>query len=130
MTLKINLIAVIIITFTAEEMIEANLVQSCCRSISRNMSADSAVHFICLNHHCHCIPADDAFYSSFNFAVAGKWRLLFPWNGIDVRRICGKGNFNSSFMRSYLKLLKKLCYPFWTTMLKHIIERVKPLFCF
>src|ERR1039457_6542182 len=94
------------------------------------MPTNSAFVFISPNDHSHSIPANKAFYSSFNFSVAREWRLFFPRNGIYIRSICSKRDTNSRFMGSDLELLENFLYSFRTSMLKHIIECIEPFFSF
>src|ERR1035437_3925077 len=105
MTLEINLVPIIILTITPEEMIKTYLIKSCSRGIGRNMSPNTAFVFIGTNNHSHGIPADKAFYSSFNFPVAREGGLFCPRNSVYVRSICSKRDTNPCFMCSDLELL-------------------------
>ena len=51
------------------------------------MPADAFFFFIAAHDHGHRVPADDALDAAFDLAVAGKCRLFFFGNGIDIRSV-------------------------------------------
>jgi len=87
MALKINRIALELLSSPPEEVVEADLEEGCGRGIGGNMAANAVVDSIGAHHHGQGVPADQAFDPALNLLVAGKDCLFFCGNGVDVRCI-------------------------------------------
>ena len=103
-------------------MIEAHFVQSCLRSIRRDVAADAAFHPIGAHHHGHSVPADNTFDPPLDLPTAWIVGLLFHGNGIDIRRVGGKRQFYPRRVDSFLQLAEEFLYSFCSAMLDDIIQ--------
>src|SRR5215831_10948500 len=73
--LKINRVTLEFVGAPAEEMIEAHLIQSSRRSISRNMPADIVFDAICAHYHGQRVPPNQALDAAFEFLISREKRL-------------------------------------------------------
>src|SRR6185436_11299700 len=67
---------------TAEEMVLRDLVKRRAGSETGNVTAEAVVLLVRIDDHRHGVPANDAFDTAFDFAVAGVFRLFPRRNGI------------------------------------------------
>jgi hypothetical protein len=74
MALEEHQIAVLLVRFAAEEVVEADLVQRCAGGVGGNVSTQGAVLFVGPYHHGHGVPAHQALDAAFQLAVAGVGR--------------------------------------------------------
>ena len=76
---------------TAEEVVEADLVQRGGGGVSADVPADVGV-LVRLEHHGHGVPSNEALDAAFDLAVAGEGGLVVGGNRVDVRRGDAEGH--------------------------------------
>ena len=96
--MKINKIAAEMIGTRTEKMVESHLKKGGRRGVCRYVSADAGFRVVAANDHRHRVPADNAFDLALKVTVARIGRLLALGDGIDVRRIDGKGKSDAGFL--------------------------------
>ena len=128
MSLEINEIAAEFIRTRAEEMIESDLKQGRGGSVGGDMPADAGFGVVAPHDHRHRVPADDAFDLAFEVTVTRIGWLFALGDGIDVRRIDGKGERDTGFLGADLQLVKDLLGLFQGPMFEDIIQGTHPLF--
>ena len=69
----------------SKEVVEADLVERCCRGVRGDVAADTVIVLVCLDDHGHGVPADDRLDAPLDIGVAWVGGLSFDGNGVDVR---------------------------------------------
>ncbi len=94
------------------------------------MSADAVRACVCLYHHCHGVPADDAFDPPLEFAITGKLGLLVDVDRVDVGRARGDRQLHAMFLGIDLERMQQAAHAFGATVAKHVVERLHPVLGF
>ena len=101
--LEVNHVAGVVVGPGVEKVVEASLVKRCCRGVRRDVAADSVEVAIGPHDHRHSVPANDAFDPSLDIAIAGKDRLIFGRDRVDVRRIRAERHVHAALEGSLLE---------------------------
>src|SRR6266436_5397005 len=95
MPLKVNRVALELLSSRAEEMVEAHFVERCRRSISGNVAADVVLDAVRSHHHGQGVPADEALDAALQFLVTGE-EWFEPWrNSVGIRRVRSEWEINA-----------------------------------
>ena len=87
----------------ADKVVKGHFIQGGHGGVSGNVPADAAALLVRPDHHGHGVPADDAFYAAFDFAVAGIIGLIFNRDGVYIR---SRGNACKSHVPRKTMLLQ------------------------
>ena len=107
MALEVDHVAAAGVVLTAEEVIEANLVQRRRRGVGRNVPADAVIVLVRFDNHRHRVPANDRLDPPFDIKIAGIGWLLLDGNGVDVRRLRSYRQTNTGSLSLDLQRLKQ-----------------------
>ena len=105
--LEVDHVAAAGMILTAEEVVEADLVQRRRRSVGRNVPADAVIVLIRLDDHRHRVPANDRLDPPFNVEIAGIRRLFLDRNGVDVGRLGCHRQTDAGTLRLNLQRLQQ-----------------------
>jgi hypothetical protein len=75
--------------WTLKEMVETNLEDLGCGSITSDVATQITVGAIGADHHCKSVPAHDGGEALFQCYVAGVRRLIGEWDGVTVSGVLG-----------------------------------------
>ena len=124
--LEEDLVAVVTLARSAEEMVEAHLVQVADRGVRGDVAAEGLVGRVGADHHGHGVPSDDVADPVLEFVAAGIGRLLVGGDGVDVRRVFGEGKPDALAAGMGLELSDQLAHPARAGMLEHVVQRFEP----
>ena len=130
MTLKVNDVAFVIFIFSAEEVVEPDLVQGGGRSVGRDVSADAALFTVGAHNHGERVPTHETSNSAFNFAVTRIDRLPVSGNGIDVWSVGGEWDLNPRFLSVTMQFGQESVDPLRPPMADDIIQGIQPFATF
>ncbi len=111
----------------AEEVVEADLVESGRGGECGEMSTDPLLAMIRLDHHYRCIPADEAADSALDVLVTGELGLLLRRDRVDIGSGHGSGNPKMCLVGSLEQLREEESGPYRAELVGHRIEGVDPL---
>src|SRR5579862_9477699 len=86
MALEEDQIAAEVVAGSAEEVIEADIVERGRRRKAGDVAAELRAHLVCAHDHRERVPANVMPKPPLQLAIAGKYRLTIRGNRIDVRR--------------------------------------------
>ena len=95
MALVEDVVAAAGVILAAEEVVEPDLVESCGRSVGRNVAADSNALALCTLDLHGGVPTDPPAVATFDFFVTGEPRFVFSADGVDVVGGSQAGNADS-----------------------------------
>jgi hypothetical protein len=125
--LEVDLVAVVVLALAVEEVVERDLVQSCCGGVGRNVAADAVLLDVGAHHHRHRVPPHQALDPPFDFPAARKRRLLGDRNRVDVRSGGLEWDLNPRLAGVHLEIHEKLAHPFRAPVIEDPIQGLQPL---
>src|SRR5260370_30283068 len=126
MALKINRVALELLSARSEEMVEPHFVECCGRSIRGNVAANVVLDAIRAHDHRERVPADQALDAALQFLVAREKRLQAHWNRIRVRSICAERQVDAVDRRMRAQTFENFCCDLGPAGFQDGIERLKP----
>ncbi len=94
--LEIDSVAFKLFGARAEEMVEANFVESGGGSVGGDVAADVVLHAVGANDHGQSVPANKALDAALEFLVAGEERLEAGGDRVGVRRVGGERKIDAA----------------------------------
>ena len=116
-----------LIARTAEEVVEAHLIEGRRRSIRGDVAANARQLFVGAHDHRHRIPAIDRLDAAFDLAVTRVGRLMLRGNRVDVGRARGHGQLDAGFLRVDLQALQQRLNALRSAHGEQIVEAVQPV---
>ncbi len=124
--LEVDLVGAVGVVRTAEEVVEADFVEVGRRGEGGDVAADGAVFLVSLDDHGHGVPADEALEAAFHLAVAGEERLLGGGDGVDIRRVGGKGDVDAADIGLVFELRHEEPRPVLAATLNNAFKSIEP----
>ena len=98
-TLEVDVVSGIAVVLALEEVVETDLVEAGGAGERRQVTADAIGVLVGPDDHRRRVPTHERTDAPLDVLVAGKPRLLFAWDGVDIRRadrrrkadLCGPG---------------------------------------
>ncbi len=128
--LEVHDVAPPLAPLAAEEMIEADFVQSRRGRVRGDVSANAVRQAIGAYHHGHGIPAHEALDAALDFLAARQRRLFFRANGVDVRSDRAERQTDALHARVMPQRREKALDAAAISLLYDVIERFAPLALF
>ncbi len=127
MPLEEDLVARTAVVFTAEEVVEAHLVERGRAGIGGQVPADTRRPVVRPQHHGHGIPADQPSQAPLELLVAGKERLLLGADGVDVAGLGQRRQAHVKLSRTLENLVEHEPGALVPLLAVDLIKRVEPL---
>ena len=129
-TLDVEEVGAVLVVGAFPEMVEADVVERRRALEGRDVAADAGVLAVGVHHHRHRVPADDRADLPLQSVIAGRARLLFDGNGVDVGGICGERNMRAAAARLLGQRLEQKVRALRALRLEHGGEGIQPLLGF
>ena len=124
--LEEDLVAVVSVARSPEEMVEADFVEIADRSVRGDVAAEGLVRRVGAHDHGHGVPPDDVADPVFEFVASGIGWLLCGRDGVDVGRVLGERKPYALAAGVGLELGDQLAHSARTGVPEHVIQRFEP----
>ncbi len=125
--LKVNRVALELLTASAEKMVEADFIERRGGSVGRNVATDVVLHAVGAHDHGDGVPTNEALDAALKFLIARKWRFEPGRNRIDVRRVRRKWQIQAGDLCVGSEAFQNFNGNFWAAGFEHRIEGFEPL---
>ena len=126
-SLEVDQVAAGGVVLSAEEVVEADLVEGGGGGVGGDVSADAVVVLVGLDDHRHGVPADDGFDAALDVEVAGIGGLALDGDRVDVRRLRSNGQSDAGALGFDLQGLQEPRDAFGAAASGDVAEGVEPV---